>query len=87
VIALAVAPARRQRSAKPIPNAFPCVSPHVSVAGAAAIDFYTAVLGASERMRMATPRGAIAHAEVAIGRSVIMIGEDAPGAATLARRR
>jgi PhnB protein len=53
---------------------------------AAAIDFYTTVLGASERLRMATPGGVIAHAEVAIGGSVIMIGEDAPGAATPARR-
>jgi PhnB protein len=58
------------------------------VAGAAAaIDFYTTVRGASERLRMATPGGVIARAEVAIGGLVIMIGQDAPGAATPARRR
>jgi uncharacterized glyoxalase superfamily protein PhnB len=72
---------------EPIPDAYPRVSPHLSVAGtAAAIDFYRDVLGASERMRMATPDGAIAHAEIEVGDSVIMIGEEMPGAATPARR-
>jgi PhnB protein len=52
-----------------------------------AIDFYTTVRGASERLRMATPAGVIARAEVAIGGLVIMIGQDAPGAATPDRRR
>jgi PhnB protein len=52
-----------------------------------AIDFYTTVRGASERLRMATPGGVIARAEVAIGGLVIMIGQDAPGAATPDRRR
>jgi PhnB protein len=66
---------------KPIPDAYPRVSPHLSIAGAAAaIDFYTSVFGAGERMRMQTPDGKIAHAEVAIGDSVIMIGEEMPGA-------
>jgi PhnB protein len=65
---------------KPIPDAYPRVSPHLSVAGAAgAIDFYKSVLGASERMRMAMPDGVVAHAEVEIGGSVIMIGEEVPG--------
>jgi PhnB protein len=65
---------------EPIPDAYPRVSPHLSVAGAAAaIDFYRDVLGASERMRMATPDGAIAHAEIEVGDSVIMIGEEMPG--------
>ena len=48
--------------AKPIPDGYPRVSPHLSVAGAAAaIDFYKNVLGARERMRMGTPDGAVAH--------------------------
>jgi PhnB protein len=65
---------------KPIPDAYPRVSPHLSVAGAAAaIDFYKQVLGANERMRMGMPDGAIAHAEVEIGNSVIMIGDEMPG--------
>jgi hypothetical protein len=36
---------------------------------------------------MATPGGVIAHVTVANGGSVIIIGEDASGAATPARRR
>lgn len=65
---------------KPIPDNYPRVSPHLSISGAAgAIDFYKSVLGASERMRMATPDGAIAHAEIEIGGSIIMIGDEVPG--------
>jgi PhnB protein len=65
---------------KPIPDNYPRVSPHLSVAGAgAAIDFYKSVLGATERMRMATPDGSVAHAEIEIGGSVVMIGEEMPG--------
>lgn len=49
----------------PIPEDYPRVTPHLSIAGAAgAIDFHTSVLGASERMRMAMPDGTVAHAEI-----------------------
>jgi PhnB protein len=65
---------------KPIPDGYPHVSPHLSVVGAGkAIDFYKEVLGAAERMRMGTPDGAVAHAEIQVGDSVIMIGEEMPG--------
>ena len=61
----------------PIPDQYPRVTPHLSIAGAAdAIDFYTSVLGATERIRMAMPDGTVAHAEVVIGESVIMIGDE-----------
>jgi PhnB protein len=64
----------------PIPDTYPRVSPHLSVKGAAdAIEFYKGVLGASERMRMPMPGGAIAHAELELGGSVIMIGDEMPG--------
>jgi PhnB protein len=67
-------------SVKPIPDGYPRVSPHLSVVGAAAaIDFYTSVLGASERMRMAAPDGTVVHAEVELGGSLIMVGEEQPG--------
>jgi PhnB protein len=60
----------------PIPDTYPRVTPHLTIEGAAgAVDFYTGVLGATERMRMAMPDGSVAHAEVVIGDSVIMIGE------------
>jgi PhnB protein len=61
---------------KPIPDAYPRVTPHLTIDGAAeAIDFYKTVLGATERMRMPMPDGAVAHAEIELGNSVIMIGE------------
>lgn len=64
----------------PIPDGYPRISPHPSVAGAAeATDFYKGGLGASERMRMAMPDGFIAHAEIEIGGSVVMLGEEMPG--------
>jgi PhnB protein len=60
----------------PIPDTYPCVTPHLTIDGAAgAIDFYKEVLGASERTRMPMPDGTVAHAEIEIGGSVIMVGE------------
>jgi PhnB protein len=64
----------------PIPDSYPRVSPHLSVAGAAdAIDYYKSVLGATERMRMPMPDGKIAHAEIQIGDAVVMIGDELEG--------
>lgn len=60
----------------PIHPAYPRVTPHLTIDGAGtAIGFYTEVLGATERMRMAMPDGTVAHAEIVIGDSVIMVGE------------
>ena len=66
---------------KPIPDAYPRVSPHLSIAGAAeALDFYTRVFGATERGgRFAMPDGTIAHAEIELGGSIIMVGDEVPG--------
>jgi PhnB protein len=64
---------------KPIPDGYPQVSPYLSVEGAAeAIDFYTKVLGAVERMRMPMPDGGIGHAELQLGNAVIMLSDEAP---------
>jgi PhnB protein len=55
---------------KPVPDGYPRVSRHLSVAGAAeGIDFYASVLGATERMRMHMPDGSISHAEIELGGS------------------
>src|SRR5437667_692487 len=43
---------------------------------AAAIEFYKAAFGARELMRF-TGHGRIAHAELAIGNSIVMLGEEA----------
>lgn len=64
----------------PIPEGYPRVTPYLHVDGAsAAIDFYTEVLGATERMRMPgdTPEQ-IGHAELQFGDSVVMLADEFP---------
>jgi PhnB protein len=64
---------------KPIPDGYPQVIPYLSVDGAsAAIEFYTQVFGAKERMRMAGPDGKVGHAELEIGESLIMLADVFP---------
>ena len=62
-----------------IPEGYRRVTPYLIVDGAAAaIDFYTSVFGASERMRMDAPEGKVGHAELEIGDSVIMLADEHP---------
>jgi PhnB protein len=64
---------------KPIPDGYPRVSPYLVVDGAQkAIEFYTTVLGATERMRMPGPDGRIGHAELQVGDSLIMLADEFP---------
>lgn len=64
---------------KAIPDGYPQVIPYLSVDGASeAIDFYTRVLGAKERLRMPAPGGKVGHAELEIGASVIMLADAFP---------
>jgi PhnB protein len=64
---------------KPIPDGYPRVSPYLVVDdGAKAIDFYTQVLGATERMRMPAPGGKIGHAELQFDDSVVMLADEYP---------
>lgn len=63
---------------KPIPDTYPRVTPHLSILGVAdALEFYQSVLGATVRMRMDAPGGLVAHAEIQLGDSVIMLGDEA----------
>ena len=60
----------------PIPEGYPQVMPYLTVDGAsAAIDFYTTVFGAKERLRMPAPEGKVGHAELEIGDSVVMLAD------------
>jgi PhnB protein len=69
----------------PIPDSYRRVTPVLIVDGAAAaIEFYVEVFGATERMRFPGPDGTIAHAEVQIGDSVIMVEDASPGQGTTA---
>ena len=64
--------------AKPIPDGYHTLTPGFCVRGAAqAIDFYERAFGAKERMRLMKPDGkTVAHAELQIGDSVFMLGEE-----------
>jgi PhnB protein len=64
----------------PIPAGYPRVSPYLCCRGAAAaIEFYTDVFGATERMRMPgdSPED-IGHAELEIGSSIVMLADEFP---------
>jgi len=64
---------------RPIPDGYHAVTPYLIVEGAArALDFYKDVFGATEQMRMAGPAGRVAHAEIRIGDSVVMLADDVP---------
>ena len=61
---------------KPIPDNYHSVTPYLIVDGAAkAIDFYRQALGAEELMRMPAPEDRIAHAEIKIGDSIVMLSD------------
>jgi uncharacterized glyoxalase superfamily protein PhnB len=65
---------------KPIPAGFHTITPMLTVREVdKAIDFYKRALGADERMRILGPGGkGIMHAEIKIGDSTIMLGEEQP---------
>lgn len=71
-----------QKAAKPIPDGYHTVTPYLVVHDASrAIDFYQRAFGAREVMRMNGPQGKIAHAELKIGDSMIMLSDEMPQAA------
>jgi uncharacterized glyoxalase superfamily protein PhnB len=61
------------------PKGYHSVTPAITVRDAAkAIDFYKEAFGADELDRMEGPDGSIMHAEIRIGDSIIMLGEENP---------
>jgi PhnB protein len=73
--------------AQSIPNDYPRITPYLIVDDAdAAIAFYSSVLGASERMRMAGPGGRVGHAELDVGDSMIMLADEHPHMGALGPR-
>jgi len=61
---------------KPIPDGFHSVTPQLEVKGAGKlIDFMKQAFGAEEVMRMPGPGGALMHAEVKIGDSIVMMSD------------
>jgi PhnB protein len=65
---------------KAIPDGYHTLTPGFCVRGAAgAIEFYKRAFGARERMRLMKPDGTtLAHAELRIGDSLFMLGEEDP---------
>jgi PhnB protein len=68
---------------EPIPEGYNTVNAYISVGNASeAIEFYKRAFGAKERARMEGPPGKIAHAELEIGDSVIMLSDQFPQSPT-----
>jgi PhnB protein len=68
---------------KPIPEGYHSVIPVLAVDdAAAAIEFWKRAFGGTERSRMDGPDGRIAHAEIAIGDSLIMTSDQYPQSST-----
>jgi PhnB protein len=68
------------RTVQPIPAGYHSVTPGLTVHNAAeAIEFYKRAFGAEELCRMPTPDGQrIMHAEIQIGDSHLMLGDEFP---------
>ncbi len=64
---------------QPVPDGYHTVTPYLIVEGATrAIEYYGKAFGASELLRMPDPHGRIAHAEIRIGDSVVMLADAHP---------
>jgi PhnB protein len=64
---------------KPVPDGYHSVTPYLVIsAAAAALEFYKKSFGATELLRMDAPGGKIAHAEIKIGDSPIMLADEHP---------
>jgi PhnB protein len=69
----------RAMPVKPIPDGYHSVTPMLIVNGAArVIDFMKAAFGAEERMLMPMPDGRVAHAELMVGDSCVMLSDGSP---------
>ena len=76
----AKAAAKSARRVQFMPKGYQTLTPGFCVRGAVqAIDFYKRAFGATERMRLMKPDGTtLAHAELQVGGSMFMLGEEDP---------
>lgn len=66
-------------SVKPIPENYHTLTPYMTVRDASrAIEFYKKAFGATERGIMKGPDGKVMHAEIMIGDSIVMLGDEFP---------
>jgi PhnB protein len=62
---------------KPVPEGYHTATPYLVVKGAVkALEFYKKAFGATEEVRMDGPGGSVMHAEIKIGDSMIMLGDE-----------
>jgi len=70
---------------KSVPEGYPSLSPYLIVRdGAAAIEFYQKVFGATLRLKLDAPGGRIGHAELEIGNGLVMLADEHPEMGALA---
>jgi uncharacterized glyoxalase superfamily protein PhnB len=68
---------------QPIPEGYHTLTPYLAVDDARkAIDFYKRAFGATERGIMEGPDGKVAHAELQVGDSVLMLSDPFPQASS-----
>jgi uncharacterized glyoxalase superfamily protein PhnB len=66
---------------KPIPDGYHAVTPYLIIGNGRAgeaLDFYSRAFNAKERFRMPRPDGGVAHAEIQLGDSIVMLADEAP---------
>jgi len=67
------------RRAKAVPAGYQTVTPHLVLDDCAkAIEYYKKAFGARELLRMPGPDGKIAHAEIRVGTSRVMMSDEMP---------
>ncbi len=62
-----------------IPSGYEGATPYLIIKDAArALEFYQKAFGATEIMRVAGPGGSVGHAEIKIGKAIIMLADEFP---------
>lgn len=71
--------ARKSKKVLAIPKGYRTITAHLVCRNAAgAMQFYTKAFGAKARMSMPTPDGKVAHAEMQLGDSLLMLADESP---------
>ena len=71
--------AKTSKKVLPVPQGYRTITAHLVCRNAAgAMEFYTKAFGAKTRMSMPTPDGRVAHAEMQLGDSLMMLADESP---------
>ena len=75
----ASAKTKTSKKVLPVPKGYRTLTAHLVCRNAAgAMTFYSKAFGATTRMSMPTPDGKVAHAEMQLGDSLLMLGDEMP---------